>query len=99
LAVETERRNALEQIPMRQIEDISLQIATWLRLAFEQFLGSESPGLMAIKDLGEFKFSAIDRFKGLLQQETCPSRPVQLRARVAARPPLPNLIRKFRQLH
>jgi hypothetical protein len=66
LAVETERRNALEQIPMRQIEDISLQIATWLRLAFEQFLGSESPGLMGIKDLGEFKFSAIERFKGLL---------------------------------
>jgi hypothetical protein len=65
LAVETERRNALEQIPMRQIADISLQIATWLRLAFEQFLGSESPGLMGIKDLGEFKFAAIERFKGL----------------------------------
>jgi hypothetical protein len=66
LAVETERRTALEQIPMRQIEDISLQIATWLRLSFERFLNAESRGLMGIKDLGEFKFSAIERFKGLL---------------------------------
>ena len=53
-------------MPMRQIEDIALQIATWLRLAFDQFLSSESPGLMAIKDLGEFKFAAIERFRGIL---------------------------------
>jgi hypothetical protein len=58
-----------EQIPMRQIEDISLQIAIWLRLAFEQFLCSESPGLMGIKDyLGEFKFSAIESFRGILHR-------------------------------
>jgi hypothetical protein len=46
LAVETERRNAEEQVPMRQIEDIALQIATWFRLAFDQFLSSESRSLM-----------------------------------------------------
>ena len=51
---------------MRQIEDIALQITTWLRIAFNQFLSSESPGLMSIKDLGEFKFAANERFKGLL---------------------------------
>jgi hypothetical protein len=68
LAVETERRIALEQIPMRQIEDISLQIATWLRLSFERFLNAESPGLMGIKDLGEFKAYAIERFRGILYQ-------------------------------
>jgi hypothetical protein len=66
LSIEIERRNIEEQVPMRQVEDISLQIATWLRIAFTQFLSSESPGLMGIKDLGEFKFSAIERFKGLL---------------------------------
>jgi hypothetical protein len=66
LAVETERRSALEQIPMRQIEDISRQISDWLRSAFEQFLGSESAGLMAITDLGEFKFLAIEQFRGIL---------------------------------
>ena len=27
---------------------------------------AESPGLMSIKDLGEFKLYAIDRFKGIL---------------------------------
>jgi hypothetical protein len=64
--VENERRNSLEQIPLRQIEDISLQIATWLRMAFEQFLGSETRSLMGIKDLGEFKHSAIERFRGIL---------------------------------
>jgi hypothetical protein len=68
LAVETERRNALEQIPMRQIEDVSLQIATWLRLSFERFLNAESPGLMGIKDLGEFKFAAIEAFRGILHR-------------------------------
>jgi hypothetical protein len=51
---------------MRQIEDISLQIATWLRTAFEQFLGSESRSLMGVKDLGEFKLSAIESFRGIL---------------------------------
>jgi hypothetical protein len=66
--VETERRNAEEQVPLRQIEDISLQIATWLRLSFERFLNTESPGLMAIKDLGEFKFSAIERCRGILHR-------------------------------
>jgi hypothetical protein len=68
LAVETERRTALEQIPMRQVEDISLQIATWLRLSFERFLNAESPGLMGIKDLGEFKAYAIERFRGILHR-------------------------------
>jgi hypothetical protein len=66
LAVESQRRTALEQIPMRQIEDISPQIATWLRVAFEQFLGSETRSLMGIKDLGEFKLYAVERFRGIL---------------------------------
>jgi hypothetical protein len=37
-------------------------------MAFEQFLGSESPGLMAITDLGEFKFSATESFRGILHR-------------------------------
>jgi hypothetical protein len=48
LAVETKRRNAEEQVPMRQIEDISLQIIIRLRRAFDQFLSSESRSLMGI---------------------------------------------------
>jgi hypothetical protein len=69
LAVESERRNSLEQIPMRQIEDISLQIATWFAGSFTQFLGIESPGLMTKTDLGEFKFAAIEGFSGILHRE------------------------------
>jgi hypothetical protein len=65
-AIETERRTILEQVPMRQVESVAVQISTWLRIAFAQFLSSESPCLMSIKDLGEFKFSAIERFRGIL---------------------------------
>jgi hypothetical protein len=36
--------------------------------AFEQFLGSESPGLMTKTDLGEFKFAAIEGFRGILHR-------------------------------
>ena len=68
LAVETERRTALEQIPMRQVSAVAIEISTLLRLSFEQFLGSESPGLMATTDLGEFKFLAIERFRGILHR-------------------------------
>jgi hypothetical protein len=82
LAVETERRTALEQIPLRQIEDISLQIATWLRIAFAQFLSSESPGLMGIKDLGEFKHSAIERFRGILH--------ATVKTSIRSDPPIPD---------
>jgi hypothetical protein len=74
LAVETERRAAEEQIPLRQVESVAAQISTWLRVTFEQFLNAESPGLMSIKDLGEFKFSAIERFRGILHATVKSSR-------------------------
>jgi hypothetical protein len=51
---------------MQRVSAAAIEISTWLRLSFERFLNAESPGLMGIKDLGEFKFSAIERFKGLL---------------------------------
>lgn len=66
LAVETERRNAEEQIPKKQAEAISLHIAEWLRIAFAQFLSSETRSLMGITDLGEFKLYAVERFRGIL---------------------------------
>ena len=52
---------------MRQMETIAVQISTWLRTAFEQLVGSESPSLMGINDLGEFKAYAVERFKRMLQ--------------------------------
>jgi hypothetical protein len=39
-----------------------------LRIAFAQFLSAESPGLMAITNLGEFKFTAIEAFRGILHR-------------------------------
>ena len=66
LAVETERRKSDEQVPKMLVEDFSRKISEWLRLSFERFLNAESPDLMGIQDLGEFKFSAIERFRGIL---------------------------------
>jgi hypothetical protein len=48
------------------VSDVALQIGSWFAGSFTQFLSAESPGLMGIKDLGEFKFSAIERFRGIL---------------------------------
>jgi len=45
---------------------VSQQISEWMQTAFAQFLSSESRILIGIKDLGEFKAHAIDRFKGIL---------------------------------
>jgi len=66
LAVETERRNSEEQVPKKQVEAVALFLAEWLRIAFAQFLSSESRSLMGIKDLAEFKLYAIDRFRGIV---------------------------------
>jgi hypothetical protein len=65
-AIETERRNAEEQVPKKQVESVSLFLAEWLRIAFAQFLSSESRSLMGIKDLAEFRLYAIDRFRGIV---------------------------------
>jgi hypothetical protein len=68
LAVETERRKADEQLPMRQVSDVARQIATWFAGSFTQFLSTESSGLMTKTDLGEFKFSAIESFREILHR-------------------------------
>jgi len=80
-AVEIERRKADEQVPKFLVEQIATLISAWLRIAFAQFLSAESPGLMGIKDLGEFKFSAIARFRGILH--------ATVKASLRANPPIP----------
>lgn len=66
LAIEVERRNAFELIPQKQTEAFSLYVAEWLRIAFAQFLSSESRSLMGIKDPAEFRLYAINRFRGIV---------------------------------
>jgi hypothetical protein len=67
LSVELARRDSEEQIPKRQAEDLSLFISEWLRIAFAQFLSYEGPILIGIKELGEWKKYAVERFKGILE--------------------------------
>jgi hypothetical protein len=47
-------------------ESISLYLAEWFRIAFAQFLSSESRSLMGIMDPAEFRLYAIDRFRGII---------------------------------
>lgn len=66
LAVEMARRDAEEQVPKKLAEQISLHVSEWIRIAFAQFLSSEVRALMGIKDVGEFKSYAVERFRGIL---------------------------------
>jgi hypothetical protein len=66
LSVEVSRRQAEVQIPLRQAEDAVLFAAEWMRIAFMQFLSSEGKSLMGIRDFGEWKHYAVERFRGVL---------------------------------
>ena len=67
LAVEMARRDSEEQLPKKLAEDLALFISEWLRIAFFQFLSSEGPTLMGIKQFGEWKKYALERFHGILE--------------------------------
>jgi hypothetical protein len=54
-------------VTKKQAANVALFVADWLRIAFAQFLSSETRSLMGIKDQGEFRLYAIERFKGILQ--------------------------------
>jgi transposase len=66
LAVETQRRSEETQISLKEAQRNVQAAAEWFRISFCRFLSSEGLGLMAIKDLGEWKVVAVDRFKGVL---------------------------------
>jgi hypothetical protein len=53
---------------MREVEAVALTIGTWFVGSFARFLEAEAPALMAKTDRGEFKFSAIERFREILHQ-------------------------------
>ena len=80
-AVEAERRKAEVGVPKREVEETAFCISEWMRAAFTQFLSSESESLMGIKDLGEFKVHAIERFRGSLCQT--------VKAAIRDNPPIP----------
>jgi hypothetical protein len=53
-------------VPKRLACDVALAIADWLRISFAIFLSSEARPLMGIRDVGEFKHYAIERFRSIL---------------------------------
>jgi hypothetical protein len=64
-----------------KVGSISLSVSEWLRIAFAQFLSSEARALMGIKDVGEWKGYAIQRFKGILD--------LTLKSSLQTRSPIP----------
>jgi hypothetical protein len=63
LAVELARR---EHVPKRLACDSALAIADRLRISFALFLSSEARPLMGIRDVGEWKHYAFERFRAIL---------------------------------
>jgi hypothetical protein len=66
LGVEIARRQEETQIPLRAAEDAIVAAAEWMRIAVTTFLSSEAQALMGIRDVGEWKHYAMQRFKGIL---------------------------------
>src|SRR6516164_6656109 len=66
LSVELGRRDLEEMVPKRLACEIAAYISDWLRISFAVFLSSEARPLMGIRDVGEWKHYAIERFRSIL---------------------------------
>jgi hypothetical protein len=66
LAVEVARRQEETQVPLRVAEDTITAATDWMQISFAVFLSSEGLALMGIRDFGQWKAYAIERFKGIL---------------------------------
>jgi hypothetical protein len=66
LSIELGRRDLEEMVPKRLACDVALAIADWLRISFAVFLSSEARPLMGIREVGEWKAYAIERFRSIL---------------------------------
>jgi len=66
LSVELGRRDLEEMVPKRLACEIAAYISDWLRISFAVFLGSQVKPLMGIRDVGEWKHYAIERFRSIL---------------------------------
>jgi hypothetical protein len=50
---------------VKTAQDAMTFAAEWTRIAFTQFLSAEVKALVGIRDLGEWKFYAVKRFRGI----------------------------------
>jgi hypothetical protein len=66
LSIELARRDAEQQVPLRQASDVALFISDWLRISFMLWLSSESRVLMGFQSVGEFKNHAVTTFRSIL---------------------------------
>jgi hypothetical protein len=66
LSIELARRDAEQQVPLRQASDVALFISDWFRVSFMVFLSSECRTLMGFQSVGEWKSHAIQAFKSIL---------------------------------
>jgi hypothetical protein len=63
LAVETARREAETQVPLKTTQDAVTAAGEWMRIAVMTMLSSETNSLMAIKDNGPFRYYFGERFQ------------------------------------
>jgi hypothetical protein len=76
--IEIARRQEETQIPLKTAQDAMTFAAECMRIAFMQFLSAQGKALMGIGDLGEWKFYAAERFRGLLSCcSMAPARPIR----------------------
>jgi hypothetical protein len=66
LAIKLARRGSEEMLPKRLACEVELAISDWLSISFMIFLSSEGTALQGIRDFGEWKLYAFQRFKGIL---------------------------------
>ena len=67
IAIEVSRRSQEEtQIPLKLAQDAINYAAEWMQIAFMQLLSSEGQALMGIRDFGEWKYYAFERFRSIL---------------------------------
>jgi hypothetical protein len=62
--LELGRRSLEEQVPKKLACEVALAISDWLRISFMVFLSSEAKALTGIRDFGEWKSYAMQRFRG-----------------------------------
>jgi hypothetical protein len=64
--LEIARRQEETQIPLKTAQEAQTAAAEWMRIAFVSFLSAESRALLGIRDVGQWKHYAMERFKGIL---------------------------------
>jgi hypothetical protein len=66
LSVQLERRAHESQLSVKEAQATVLAVCEWMRISFMQFLSAEGRTVQGIKDFGEWRHYAAQRFVGIL---------------------------------